>query len=78
MVDEGFNPTRFTQVAQGKSANPTTMKDENGIENELKAITTIHLCSAEEVVYHMQDSITKLREKLENLYIAFFLLNSGF
>ena len=58
MIKEGEGiivTTGLHKILQGKSAKPTCMSDEDWEELDLKAVSTIQLCVADEVMYNMID-----------------------
>jgi len=46
---------------QGKSAKPTGSSNEDWEKMDLKAISTIQLCLADEVMYNVMDEETAIR-----------------
>jgi len=77
---ESFDPPRMHKALQGKSANAKGMTDEDWIEFDLKAISTIQLCFADEILYNVfgYDLAIQLWGKLEELYMSKSLTNRLF
>ena len=57
--------TRSSQGLQGKSAKPTGTSNENWEEMDLKAVSKIQLCLADEIMYNVMDE-ERLRDCGQN------------
>ena len=65
------------KTLQGKSTKSAGTSNENWEEMDLKAVSTIQLCLADEVMYNVMDeeTATRLWSRLETLYMTKSLSN---
>ena len=72
LVQQGLVKALF-----GKARKPKTMMDDEWEELDMKAVSTIRLCMADELMYDVMDDVTTatIWLKLESRYMSKSLIN---
>jgi hypothetical protein len=68
------------KVLAGKTKKPTSMTDKDWEDLDARALSTIHLCLADEVLFNIvgEETTTGLWNRLESLYMTKSLTNKIF